>query len=184
MDFTFRPLTRADFPTLAGWLARPHVAAWWVHEFDDEAIERDFGDAADGREPGEDWLALLDGRPFGLIQYSHFVDYPEYVEEMAAVYPVGPGAVSIDYLVGDVADTGHGQGTAMIAAFVERIWSVDDRATHIVVPVNSANVASWRALMAVGFELVAQGELEPDGPDHDRLHEILRLDRPASHAVT
>ena len=86
--------------------------------------------------------------------------------------------MSIDYLIGDRSDTGHGRGTAMIAAFVERIWSTDARATHIVVPVNSANVASWRALLAAGFELVARGDLEPDNPVHDRMHEILRLDRP------
>lgn len=178
MNFTFRRLLRADFPTLAGWLSHPHVAQWWAHEFSDEALERDFGDAVDGREPGEDWLVLLDHRPFGLIQYSHFVDYPEYIEEMAAVYAVGPGDVSIDYLVGDVSDTGHGRGTAMIAAFVARIWSTDDRAVRIVVPVNSANVASWRALLAAGFEVVARGDLEPDSPSHDRLHEILRADRP------
>ena len=178
MSFMFRRLTRADFRTLAGWLSQPHVREWWAHEFTDEALERDFGDAVDGLEQGEDWLALVDARPFGLIEYSHFVDYPEYLEEMADVYPVGPGAVSIDYLIGDPSDTGHGRGTAMIAAFVERIWSSDARATHIVVPVNSANVASWRALLAAGFELVAQGDLEPDNPAHDRLHEILRVDRP------
>ena len=178
MSFTFRRLTRADFPTLAGWLSQPHVREWWAHEFSDEALESDFGDAVDGLEAGEDWLALFGDRPFGLIQYSHFVDYPEYVEEMADVYPVGPGAVSIDYLIGDRSDTGQGRGTAMITAFVERIWSTDARATHIVVPVNSANVASWRALLAAGFELVARGDLEPDNPVHDRRHEILRLDRP------
>lgn len=180
MNFTFRRLTREDFPTLARWLSQSHVSAWWAHEFSDEALERDFGDAVDGLEPGEDWLVLLDDRPFGLIQYCHFVDYPEYVEEMTDVYPVGPGAVSIDYLVGDASDTGRGRGTAMIGAFMERIWSTDDRATHVVVPVNSANVASWRALLAAGFELVARGELEPDSPDHDRPHEILRADRPSA----
>lgn len=178
MNFTFRRVTRADFPTLAGWLSQPHVAEWWAHDTSDEAIERDFGDAVDGREPGQDWLAMLDDRPFGLIQYSHFVDYPEYVEEMAEVYPVGPGAVSIDYLIGDRSDTGRGQGTAMIAAFVARIWSTDAGAAHVVVPVNSANVASWRALLAAGFVVVARGNLEPDNPAHDPLHEILRTDRP------
>ena len=27
--YTFRPVTEADFPLLADWLAAPHVAQWW-----------------------------------------------------------------------------------------------------------------------------------------------------------
>jgi aminoglycoside 6'-N-acetyltransferase len=176
--FTFRRLTRDDFGILARWLATPHVNEWWAHEFTPEAIERDFGRAVDGDEPGEDYLASLDGTPIGIVQYSHFVDYPEYLEEMAEVYPVSDGAVSIDYFIGDPEHVGRGVGTAMIEAFVERVWATDDVATHIVVPVNSTNERSWRALLRAGFRLVARGELEPDSPHHDPMHEILRLDRP------
>lgn len=176
--FTFRRLARDDFGLLADWLAAPHVAEWWDHEYTPDALERDFGRSIDGDEPGEDYVASLDGVPVGLVQYSHFVDYPEYLEEMADVYPVGVGAVSIDYLIGDVDRVGRGAGTAMIAAFVDRIWATDRVATHVVVPVNSANERSWRALLRAGFRLVARGELEPDNPQHDPMHEILRIDRP------
>jgi hypothetical protein len=55
-------------------------------------------------------------------------------------------------------------------------------ATCIVVPVNSANVASWKALLAVGFRLAARGEVEPDNPVDDRMHELLRLERPRLNA--
>jgi aminoglycoside 6'-N-acetyltransferase len=177
-------LTRADFPLLAEWLAQPFVAQWWAHEFTPDALEHDFGGAIDGEEAGEDWVIDLDGTPLGLIQYSRFVDYPEYIEEMDAVYPVGVGAASIDYFVGDLARVGHGVGTAMITDFVEFVWSHDPSTTHLVVPVNSANERSWRALLRAGFQLVARGELEPDSPAHARLHEILRLDRPAASVGT
>lgn len=178
--FTFRRLTRDDFGLLAQWLAEPHVHEWWDHEYTPAALDRDFGPTADGDEPAEDYIALLDGEPLGVVQYYHFIDFSEYVEEMADVYPVGEGDVSIDYLVGDAKHLGRGTGTAMIRAFVERIWTADPRATHIVVPVNSANERSWRALVRAGFGLVARGELEPDSPRHDPLHEILRIDRPGS----
>jgi aminoglycoside 6'-N-acetyltransferase len=171
-------VTRGDFELLASWLAQPYVHEWWAHEFTPEALERDFGPGVDGDEPGEDHLALLDGSPVGLVQYCHFVDYPEYLEEMAGVYPVGDGAVSIDYLIGQADRVGQGVGTAMIRAFVERIWTTDARASHVVVPVNSANERSWRALLRAGFRLVAQGELEPDSAHHPPMHEILRIDRP------
>lgn len=180
--FTFRRLTRDDFALLATWLADPHVSYWWNHEIGHDALEDDFGGAIDGEEPSEDHLAILDGSPLGLIQYTRFADYPDYVAEMRNVYPVGDGAVSIDYLVGDRARRGGGTGTAMIVAFVERVWSTDPYPTHIVVPVNSANERSWRALIRAGFRVVARGELEPDSPEHDRMHEVLRIDRPGAVA--
>lgn len=177
---TFRPLARSDFPQLAAWLAQPHVLRWWDHEFTPEAIERDFGDAADGLEAAEVHIALLDGAPFGLIQFVRFADYPEYIEEVAPVYPIAEGAASIDYFVGDVDRTGRGLGTAMIAAYVERIWAAHPDATHLVVPVTSANTASWRALEKAGFHLVAQVHLEPDNAIDDGAHHLLRLDRPSA----
>lgn len=183
MRFTFRRLSRDDFGLLASWLAQPHVHEWWDHEYTPAALDRDFGRAIDGDEPAEDYVALIEGTPIGIVQYSHFVDYPQYVEEMADVYPVGAGAVSIDYLVGDPDLVGRGVGTEMIAAFVERVWATDDVATHVVVPVNSANERSWRALLRAGFRLVARGELEPDSPSHEPMHEILRIDRHPSRAV-
>jgi len=179
---TFRRLTRADFPMLAAWLAEPHVARWWNHEFTPEAVERDFGSTVDGDEPSEDHVVLLDGRPVGLIQYSRYRDYPEYEEELAGVLPVPDHAVSIDYLIGDPTLTGRGVGTNMIAAFADLIWRTNPDATCIIVPVSSANTASWRALQRAGFHTVARGELEPDNPIDDPSHEILRLDRPPPSA--
>ncbi len=180
--FTFRRLARDDFGLLAQWLAEPHVHEWWDHDYTHDALERDFGPTADGAEPAQDHISMLNGSPIGVVQYCHFVDYPEYVAEMADVYPVGEGAVSIDYLVGDPGRVGRGVGTAMIEAFVARIWTTDPVATHVVVPVNSANERSWRALLRAGFRLVARGDLEPDSPRHDPMHEILRIDRPGDPA--
>ena len=182
--FSFERLERDAFGLLACWLAEPHVARWWNHDASPEAVEHDFGAAIDGAEPADDYLVLFDGRPIGLVQYCRFHDYPEYVAEMAEVYPVGPTAASIDYLIGDPSNVGHGVGTAMIQALVERIWATQRDIDHVVVPVNSANVASWRALEKAGFRLVAQGELDPDNPIDGRLHEILRIDRPGPDATT
>jgi hypothetical protein len=53
---------------------------------------------------------------------------------------------------------------------------------HVVVPVNSANERSWRALLRAGFRLVARGEIEPDSPRHESMHEVLRIDRPGGAA--
>ena len=176
--FAFRRLTREDFGLLGSWLAAPHVREWWNHDPSPKAIEEDFGDAIDGAEAGEDWIVEFDGKPVGLVQYCRFTDYPDYMAEMKDVYPVGDGAASIDYLLGDVELIGKGVGSAMIESFVSFAWGHDPAATYLVVPVNSANQRSWRALLRAGFQLVARGEMDPDNPIHDRSHEVLRIDRP------
>ncbi|WIN00397.1 GNAT family N-acetyltransferase [Actinoplanes oblitus] len=176
--WTFRRVTSGDFALLARWLSRPHVARWWNHEWSAEAVDRDFGPSARGDEPNQDWLALLAGRPVGLFQRCWWTDYPEYLAEMTPVYPPPPGAVSIDYLIGEPEDTGRGLGTSMIAAFVARTWADLPGASCVLVPVAAANRASWRALRRAGFVTVAEGELEPDNPIDDRRHLVLRRDRP------
>lgn len=178
----FRRLTRDDFDRLGEWLAEPHVSRWWAHDHTPEAVERDFGPGVDGAEPGEDHVVLLDGDPIGLIQFARLADYPEYTAELGSVIEVPARAVTIDYLIGDPELVGRGLGPAMIAAFCERVWTTS--ASCILVPVNSANVASWRALVKAGFEVVARGELDPDNPADGRMHEVLRLDRPAPRSST
>lgn len=177
MPITFRRLTEADFPLLRSWLAQPHVARWWNHDTSVEAVANDFGPTVRGEEPAEDFVAGVDGAEVGLVQRCRLADYPEYEEELAHVLPVPAHAATIDYLIGDRADTGRGLGTGIIRAFVERTWTDLPDVATIVVPIVAANTASWRALAKAGFRRVAEGELEPDNPVDDRLHFIYRIDR-------
>jgi aminoglycoside 6'-N-acetyltransferase len=178
----FRPLRRSDFDLLAGWLAEPLVARWWNHETTPEALERDFGASIDGREPTELCVASLADRPFGLIQRYAIEAYPEYVEELSPVLPVPPGALSIDYLIGEPDSRGRGLGTAMIATFVAGSWARYPDANDVIVPVSAGNTGSWRVLERAGFERVAEGELEPDNPIDSRDHYIYRRRRQAGTA--
>lgn len=178
MMITWRRLTAGDFPMLAGWLARPHVARWWNHETSPEAVERDFGPASRGEEPAEDLLCHLDGTPFGLVQRCRFGDYPEYIREMAPVHPVSPEMMTLDYLIGDPELTGRGLGTEMIRSVVGATWTDHPDVPAIVVPVSAHNRASWRVLERAGFLRVAEGELEPDTPVDDRAHFVYRRTRP------
>jgi aminoglycoside 6'-N-acetyltransferase len=177
-EVTFRRVERADFPRLARWLATVPVARWWNHEWTAQAVERDFGPTADGLEPGEDWLALLDGVPVGLVQRSLVAAYAENLADFAQLTTVPEGAVTLDYLLGDPLTHGQGLGTAMIVAMVERTWLDLPTAPAILVSVVAANVASWRALEKAGFRRVAEGDLTPDNPVDDPLHYVLRVDRP------
>jgi len=175
---TFVRLRRDDFPLVAKWLSDPVVARWWNHETTLEAQEREFGPGIDGAEPTQVFLAWTDGHPFGLIQRYRVEDYPEYVEELATVGPLPPGAVSIDYLVGEPGCRDRGLGAAMIVAFVAESWAAYPAASAVVVAMHQANPASWRAVERAGFRRVAEGELTPDNPVDNRDHYVYQLDRP------
>ncbi|MET0136576.1 MAG: GNAT family N-acetyltransferase [Kibdelosporangium sp.] len=175
---TWQQVTPADFPLLGRWLAEPHVARWWNHETDPAAVERDFGASARDEEPNEDFLALLDDVPVGLVQRSRLADYPEYLTEFTRYVTVPEGACTIDYLIGDPARVGRGIGTRVISSMVERTWRDFPDATAVIVAVAAANRASWRALEKSGAVRIATGDMEPDNPLDDPSHHIYRFDRP------
>lgn len=181
-EFRFRPVTRDDFPMLAGWLAQPYVHRWWFHEFTAEAIERDFGPGVDGQEPGEDLIAVAAGDPIGLVQRCTLEDYPEYLGPLRAIVDVPDRTGSLDYLVGVESLIGQGAGSAMIRAAVADTWRAFPGMPALIVPVQAGNVASWRALEKAGFVRVGEGDLEPDNPADDPHHVVYRVDRPAGAA--
>lgn len=178
MHVTFRRLETADLPVLARWLQAPHVHRWWHHETTPEALERDFGPVLRGEEPAEDLVAAIDGRDVGLVQRCRWEDYPEYCAEIAPFVDLPTGAVSIDYLIGDLSDTGRGLGSTLIAALVSETWASHPDCSAVVVPVAAGNRASWRALERAGFHHVGTARLVPDNPVDPPDHVVLRIDRP------
>lgn len=177
---TWRRVTPADFPLLGRWLEQPHVARWWNHDTEPAAVERDFGASARGEEPSEDFLALVDDEPVGLVQRSRLADYPEYLTEFTAIVPVADGTATLDYFIGDPALVGQGLGPRLIAAMVERTWPDYPDTPAVLVAVVAANRASWRALEKAGAIRVGTGEMEPDNPIDAPTHHVYRFDRPTS----
>ncbi|MGW5053843.1 GNAT family N-acetyltransferase [Actinokineospora sp. NPDC004072] len=175
---TWRRVAPADFPLLARWLAQPHVHRWWYHEFTPEAVERDFGPATRGEEPGEDWLVSVDGTPVALFQRCRVADYAEDFDQLAAVVPTPVETVTLDYLIGDPELTGKGLGTRLIRWAVERTWADFPQAPVIIIPIAAANRASWRALEKAGATRIATVELEPENPIDGRDHHVYQFTRP------
>lgn len=158
---------------------RPHVARWWQHDTSPEGVARDFGPAIRGEEPSEDLLVMLDGRPVGLVQRCRFADYPDYRAEVGRQTELPGTAVTIDYLIGDPALVGQGLGPRVIAAVVAATWTDHPDAAAVVIPVNAANRASWRALEKAGLRRTGTADLTPDNPADGRTHFLYRVDRPA-----
>lgn len=174
---SFRRVVPADFALLGQWLSRPHVARWWNQEFSEDALERHFGPVARGEEPAEDLLAFEDDVAFALVQRCRWIDYPEEIEPLRQFVDVPDDALTIDYLIGEVAETHRGRGTRLIEAFVQETWTVHPASNSIIVPVAAGNRASWRALEKAGFRRVGEADLEPDNPVDPPLHYVQRLDR-------
>jgi aminoglycoside 6'-N-acetyltransferase len=177
MTVTFRRLVPADFPLLRSWLQEPHVARWWNHETEPEAVERDFGPAARGEEPSEDLVVEVDGEPVGLVQRFRLHDYPEYVAELTPHVPVPVEAVSLDYLIGDPARIGKGLGPEVLREAVEDTWRAYPKAQEILIPVVAGNQRSWRSLEKAGAQRIASAHMEPDNPIDPPLHHIYRFAR-------
>lgn len=178
--FTFRPLTRADFALLGSWLAQPHVARWWNHESSPTAMEADFGAVIDRLDPADVFIVSHGSQPIGLLQRYTFADNPGYIIDLAGLIDAPGAALSIDYLIGEPELLGRGLGSEMIRAAVDAVWRDHPAAPSIIVPVSTANVASWRALERAGFTLAATGWLEPDNPIDDGDHRVYRIERPHS----
>ncbi|MEV6967712.1 GNAT family N-acetyltransferase [Hamadaea sp. NPDC051192] len=160
----FRPLDRADFPALLGWLAEPHVAHWWRHRPEDLAtIERKYGPRVDGNSPVRVQVLLVDDVPAGIFQHYRTADYPAYAQAVGE-----PDAVAIDYLIGDPALVGRGVGPQAIWAYARDV--VPDAARVLASP-DTGNEQSIRALLKAGFRY------ERDAAVEDRTEAVCVLDR-------
>ncbi len=175
-EISFRPLQQSDLPLLADWLQRPHVAQWWREPSDLAAVEATYGPMIDRSDPTEGFIAVGqgpgDGRSLAFLQLYRLDDNPEWQRAIAValaegdVQVVGPSA-GIDYLIGDQTMTGRGLGRTMIAAFVDLVWGRYPDTAAVIVAVDQANEASWRALEGAGFVRAWAGVLSSEDPSDE-----------------
>lgn len=174
---TLRPITAADLPQVSRWLAEPHVARWWRDPSDLPSVQRAYLPSINGDDPTEVFIIEVAGGPAGLIQRYLVDDDPEWDRAMRATGVVHGRAAGIDYLIGEVALTGRGYGTAAIGAFTAMTLRRYPQAGSVVAAPQQANVASWRALERAGYSRWWSGQLDSAdpgdaGPAH--LYGILR----------
>lgn len=177
LSVTLRPLHADDLPMINRWLHDPRVAEWWsddpVGELEDIKKELHL-DSTVYR------IVELNGTPVGLLFRYRIDDYVEYVHELAAArVELPPGAWSMDYLLGESDAVGKGLGSVMIQTACEELWSSEEDASCVLVPVHADNVRSWRALQRAGFARIpGVFEMEPDTAAHDGRHVIYMMRRP------
>ena len=153
----FRPLAIGDLTLLREWLGRPHVAEWWGATPTLAEMEADFGPGIRGERPERYYFAEIDSVPVGFIQ-SYVV-----AEAGDGWWPdeTDPGARGIDQFLADAERLGRGLGTAMVRAFVARLFA-DPAVTRVQVDPHPDNARAIGCYEKAGFR--RSGEVDtPDG---------------------
>ena len=145
--YTFPRLTRADYPLLRGWLAQPHVRAWWGDPEEEIAlIEEDI----DGG-PTDMRLVVQNDQPFAYVQ-----DYEVHAYDMPQFADLPQGARGMDSFLGDPAYLGQGHGSGFIAARAAQLLGAG--APLVAVDPDPANRRAIAAYTRAGFR---PGDLRP-----------------------
>jgi aminoglycoside 6'-N-acetyltransferase len=173
-------MTLDDFAALATWLRAPHVEAWfpWLHgeTAASEAVEAEYGPCIDGDDPTELFVIETDGEPVGFIQRYRISDNPDWA---GALSPIGDTstAVGFDYAIGRPEATARGVGSAAIRQLLDDTFSRYSDIGSVVVAMQQANRASWRALERVGFDRRWAGLLDSPDPSDAGPSYIYVIDR-------
>jgi RimJ/RimL family protein N-acetyltransferase len=157
-EFSFRPITREDLALIHEWLLRPHVAQWWDSPASLAEVEEEFGSSIDGTGTTTVFIALREQVPMGLIQsYVVMGSGDGWWEDER-----DPGARGIDQFLADADQLNRGLGTAMVRAFLKRLFS-DPAVTVVQADPRPDNHRAIRCYAKLGFTAV--GEVAtPDGP--------------------
>jgi RimJ/RimL family protein N-acetyltransferase len=140
------------------WMSRPHWVEWWGEPDPWEAFEADYGASVDDPSPLQRYIVSLDGRAFGFIQSYIAKDCGGgWWEDVT-----DPGVRGIDQSIASADDLGRGLGTAMVRAFVARLFT-DPAVTLVQTDPHPRNARAIRCYQKAGFRPVKE-IVTPDGP--------------------
>ena len=146
-----RVLEDSDISLIERWMNKEHVKRWY--EIPDLGVTiNDWMFEIKERNGQFQWLThfivLWQGCPIGLCQYYKCADS----DEDFGILPL-TGSYGIDYFIGEEAYIGKGLGKSMIAALVDKIFSLQD-AQIVTADIDKDNKASEKTLLSCGFKLL------------------------------
>lgn len=147
-DIGFRPVTAADLPMLANWLARPHWRDWWGDPVEELSFIREM---VEGRDSTRPYVFSVGGEDAGYIQVWFIADarIEPWLTQAPWVMALPDGAVGVDLSLADPARLGQGVGSAVLAAFVTELRAQGHR--EIWIDPDPANLRAVRAYARAGF---------------------------------
>ncbi|MDX8449567.1 GNAT family N-acetyltransferase [Mesorhizobium captivum] len=164
-SYDFRPVAEKDLPTIAGWLAEPHVAEWW----DDPQKELAEIRAHISSVSVEPLIVELDGRPIAYLQ-----SYDPHLEDDHPYADQPFGTLGIDLSIGpaELLDIGH--GSAIVRQFVEELF--EEGAPRVIIDPHPDNGRAIRAYEKAGFR--------PIGRRHSEYGDVVLMAVDAAEADT
>lgn len=158
--FTFRPMTRDDFPDVVTWQRAPHLRRWWTDPLDVETVELKYGPRIDGESPTRMHTVLIDGRPSGFVQHYLVRDYPAYSEAVGR-----NDGVAVHGAIGVGEFTGRGTGPRFIWSLVRQVALAEHpEQRYVVATPHVENLPVLRALEKTGFQ--HQGVIKENRDDY------------------
>jgi RimJ/RimL family protein N-acetyltransferase len=156
--FTFALVNESSLALLHEWLYRPHVAQWWQPTPSIDELRADYVGIAPGPGQTKGYVASYESDPIGFIQsYVVIGSGGGWWED-----ETDPGARGIDQFICDAGKLGQGLGSAMIQAFVSRLFA-DPAVTTIQTDPSPRNERAIRCYVRAGF--AAERTVHtPDGP--------------------
>ncbi len=152
---TFRPVTHADLPLLADWLARPHWREWWGDAETELGYMRDM---IEGRDTTEPFLFQIAGIPGGYIQMWRIADnrVDPWLANAPWMLDLPDHAIGVDLSLADPARLSQGIGSAVLRAFVALLR--DRGHDFIIIDPDPANLRAVRAYAKAGFRPIPELE--------------------------
>lgn len=143
-----RVMVHGDLPLLVRWLRAEHVRRWWHHsrEPTQERVAATYGPRVDGRTPTRMWVVEVNGRSIGFVQDYRISDYPD-----VALLAPDPGAIGVDYAIGEPGWAGRGLGARVLWSWMLGARRRFPEATAYFAAPDHTNAASLRILDKVGF---------------------------------
>jgi len=139
------------------WLQRPHVVEWWTPTPSLREVIEEFTPTIHPGYPVQGYIALEGDREIGFMQSYVVKDCGDGWWEDET----DPGARGIDQFLAHGEDLGRGLGTAIVRAFVARLFE-DPSVTHIQTDPHPGNGRAIRCYEKAGFRAVRAVDT-PDG---------------------
>lgn len=147
--YDFRPVTKADLPMIARWLAEPHVAEWWDDPQTEIAAIREHIDSVSV----EPLIVELDGRPIAYLQA-----YDPHLEEGHPYADQPFGTLGIDLSIGVPDLVGIGHGSAIVRQFATELF--EEGAPRVIIDPHPKNGRAIRAYEKAGFQPIGRRNSE------------------------
>ena len=148
-DVEFRRLREVDLVLLHQWIQRPHVAKWWDGNRPPktfEQIQAKYRPRLRHDSHIKPYFAWLAGQPIGFIQSYVAAECGDGWWE----HETDPSVFGTDQFLSEEGLLGHGIGTRMVTAFVQRLFH-DTRATKVQTDPDPTNARAISCYEKVGF---------------------------------